>query len=312
MTQPNSAIRFKQGAYLGPYQIEHLIASGGMGEVYRARDTRLDRAVALKVLGPSFTMDSDRMARFTREARTMALLNHPNIVAIYDMGSEAGTPYVVSEFLQGSTLRRRLRDGALSVRSAITFALDIVGGLVAAHGAGVVHRDLKPENVFITRDHRVKILDFGLAKCRSERVAAPSNDSAVSTQPGMLLGTVGYMSPEQVRGDKTDHRSDIFSVGVVLHEMISGVAPFRGDSAIETMYAILKEETPVLPDRRGAVPDALGDVVDHCLEKDADERFQSAKDLAFALRLVGRSARPVRRLRGPRRFLANLWRGAAI
>jgi serine/threonine protein kinase len=283
------------GAHLGPYQVEHLVATGGMGEVYRARDTRLNRPVALKVLTPTVALDPDRLARFAQEARTMALLNHPNIVTVYDVGSQAGTPFVVSEFLQGWTLRRRLKNGALSVRAAISCALDIISGLIAAHGAGVVHRDLKPENVFITRDNRVKILDFGLAKCRRDSRRPLENDSALSTEPGILLGTVGYMSPEQVRGDTTDHRSDIFSVGVMLHEMISGAAPFRGDSAIETLHAILKEETPPLQDRGGDVPDELSEVVTHCLEKDMDDRFQSARDLAFTLALVSRSTKLERR-----------------
>jgi serine/threonine protein kinase len=216
----------------------------------------------------------------------------------------------VSEFLQGWTLRRRLKNGALSVRAAIACALEIVGGLIAAHGAGVVHRDLKPENVFITRDNRVKILDFGLAKCQRDSLRPPANDSAKSTEPGILLGTVGYMSPEQVRGDKTDHRSDIFSVGVMLHEMISGVAPFRGDSAIETMYAILKEETPALQDRAGEVPDELGDVVNHCLEKDANDRFQSARDLAFTLALVSRATKLERRRHSSRRLFGHWFRAA--
>ena len=295
------------GSHLGPYEVEHIIASGGMGEVYRARDTRLNRSVALKVLSPSFTTDADRLARFAQEARTMALLNHPNIVAVYDVGSQSGLPFVVSELLHGATLRRRLREGALSVRAALAYALEIAGGLVAAHGVGVVHRDLKPENVFLTRDNRVKILDFGLAKCRHETLGPPTSDSAKSTQPGVLLGTVGYMSPEQVRGHTTDHRSDIFSVGVMLHEMISGAAPFRGDSAIETMYAILREETPSLQDHAGSVPEEVEEVVGHCLEKNPDDRFQSATDLAFALQLVRRFTPAARPRNRSHRLLARLF-----
>ena len=290
------------GSQVGPYEVDSFIAKGGMGEVYRARDTRLNRQVALKVLAPSFTTDSDGLARFTQEARTTARLNHPNIVAVYDVGAHHGVPFVVSELLEGKTLRAHLRDGALTVRTAVAYGLEIAEGLIAAHDLGVVHRDLKPENVFITRENRVKILDFGLAKCRNQTLGPPTRDSSKSTRPGTLLGTVGYMSPEQVLGERTDHRSDIFSLGVMLHEMLSGVAPFRGESTVETLYAILKEETPVLQDRGGAVPDALGSVVEHCLEKNPSARFQSARDLAFTLGLFARPApsreRQVRRRRG--------------
>jgi serine/threonine protein kinase len=278
------------GSQLGPYEVDSFIAKGGMGEVYRARDTRLNRQVALKVLAPSFTTDTDGLARFTQEARTTARLNHPNIVSVYDVGAHCGVPFVVSELLGGKTLRARLRAGALPVRAAVAYGLEIAQGLIAAHDLGVVHRDLKPENVFITDENRVKILDFGLAKCRNQTLGPPSWDSSKSTQPGTLLGTVGYMSPEQVRGEPTDHRSDLFSLGVMLHEMISGIAPFRGDSTVETLYAILKDEPPLLQDCGGAVPDELGSVVEHCLEKTPRARFQSARDLAFTLDLVARSA----------------------
>src|SRR5713226_6275999 len=193
-------MNLESGSQLGPYQVDDLIARGGMGDVYRARDTRLNRNVALKVLSPSFTTDHLRLARFAQEARTTALLNHPNIVAVYDVGSYEGVPFVVSELLHGRTLRERLRDGALPVRLAFTYALEIARGLIAAHDLDVVHRDLKPENVFITEDERVKILDFGLAKCRNETLGFPHQNSSKSTQPGTLLGTVRYMSPEQVRG----------------------------------------------------------------------------------------------------------------
>ena len=221
------------GLQLGPYRIDSLIASGSTAEVYQARDTRLDRNVAVKVLVPGVAMDADRLARFAQEARATALLNHPNVVGLYDIGLHDGLPYVVSELLQGSTLREQLARGPLRVRVAVRQAIEIAHGLAAAHDAGIVHRDLKPENVFVTSEGRVKILDFGLAKCRKETLGLPHQDSSKSTQPGVILGTVGYMSPEQVRGTDIDERSDIFSVGVILHEMLSGVAPFRGESAIE-------------------------------------------------------------------------------
>jgi len=295
------------GSQLGPYEVHGFIAKGGMGEVYRARDLRLNRQVALKVLAPGANADAEGLARFTQEARTTARLNHPNIVSVYDVGAHEGVPFVVSELLEGQTLRDRLRDGALPTRSAVGYGLEITQGLIAAHDVGVVHRDLKPENVFITRENRVKILDFGLAKVRNQTLGPPRRDSGISTRPGMLLGTVGYMSPEQVRGDRTDHRSDIFSLGVMLHEMISGAPPFRGDSTVETLYAILKGEPPPLHDRNGPVTDALGSIVEHCLEKDPVGRFQSARDLAFTLDLVLRSVHAHRDTLGvQRRALASL------
>jgi serine/threonine protein kinase len=289
------------GSRLGPYEVDSLIASGGMGTVYRARDTRLNRPVALKVLAPSVTTDPVRLARFAQEARTTALLNHPNIVAVYDVGSECGMPYVVSELLRGETLRARLTHGALAVGVAIEHAVDVARGLVAAHDMGIVHRDLKPENLFVTVDGRVKILDFGLAKTRNEALGIPIAGSSESTQPGTILGTVGYMSPEQVRGVATDARADIFSLGVILHELIDGRAPFRRGSAIETLHAILKDDTPPLPQRAGVSPE-LEHVIRHCLEKVPDARFQSARDLAFVLGFTLRAPqrpeppRPARRL----------------
>jgi serine/threonine protein kinase len=280
---------------LGPYQVEGLIGKGGMGEVYRAHDTRLNRGVALKVLAASDPTDSERLARFTREARTTALVNHPNIVAVYDVGSHAGVPFVISELLDGETVRVKMREGALPLNVAVHYGLEIARGLVAAHQLGVVHRDLKPENIFITRDERVKILDFGLAKCRDETLGLLRRDSTISTGPGTILGTVGYMSPEQVRGMPTDHRSDIFSLGVILYEMIAGVPPFHGDSAVETLNAILKDDPPALryrEAREAPVPSELERVVRHCLEKVPDVRFQTARDLIFSLELT---LQPVRR-----------------
>ena len=260
-----------------------------MGEVYRARDTRLDRKVALKVLSPGATTDSERLMRFAREARTGAVLSHPNIVVVYDVGSQEGTPFVVSELLHGETVRERMKDGALSTPVAVRYALQVARGLGAAHKQGIVHRDLKPENIFITEDNRVKILDFGLAKYRAEALEA-LQDSTISTQPGILLGTVGYMSPEQVRGLPIDHRSDIFSLGVILYEMVSGAAPFTGESAVETLNAILKDDPPCLRHGEGKISAEVDRVIRHCLEKNPGMRFQSAGDLAFVFELVLRSA----------------------
>jgi serine/threonine protein kinase len=269
------------GSRLGRYEVDDLIASGGMGDVYRARDTQLNRAVALKVLATSVVNDPERLTRFTQEARTTALINHPNIVAVYDVGADGGMPYVVSELLHGGTLRSRMSHGPLPVHVAVEYALEIAHGLIAAHHLGVVHRDLKPENVFVTDDGRLKILDFGLAKCRNETLGLP-DDSSKSTQPGTILGTVGYMSPEQVKGAVIDERSDIFSLGVILYEMLAGRAPFERETPIETLYGILKDDVPPLP-RRPEATEELERVVRHCLEKSANERFQSARDLAFVL-----------------------------
>jgi serine/threonine protein kinase len=295
-------MRLEPGHRLGPYEVDSFLASGGMGDVYRARDTRLDRLVALKVLAPAVAADPDRLARFAQEARTTALVNHPNIVAVYDVGSDDGLPYVVSELLRGDTLRGRLKKEAVPVRTAIGYAAEIARGLVAAHHLGVVHRDLKPENIFITEDERLKILDFGLSKVRCGALGIPRDPSA-STTPGMLLGTVGYMSPEQVRGLSVDERADIFSLGVILHEMISGVAPFHGDSAVETLNAILKDDPPTLPDRAG-VSAEIERIIRHCLEKMPDMRFQTARDLVFVLDSAIRS--PQRQLYSPTRRARRL------
>jgi serine/threonine protein kinase len=218
------------GQKIGPYEVRGQIGAGGMGEVYKARDPRLGRDVAIKVLPASFSSDTDRLQRFAQEARAAAALNHPNILAIFDIGEDKGAPYVVSELLEGETLRDRLRSGALSNRKAIDFALQIAHGLTAAHEKGIVHRDLKPENLFITHDNRVKILDFGLAKLTRPEESASSGDAPtmqVATDPGVVRGTVGYMSPEQVRGKAADHRSDIFSFGSILYEMLSGKRAFH-------------------------------------------------------------------------------------
>jgi serine/threonine protein kinase len=278
------------GSRLGRYEVESLIGKGGMGEVYRARDALLNRAVALKVLIPNLVLDRDNLARFRLEAQTMALLSHPNIVAIYDVGTHDGLPFIVSELLEGTTLRERLCRGPIGVDEAVTYALEMARGLIAADCVDVVHRDLKPENVFITTQNRVKILDFGLAKSPELRALA-SRDTWVSTKRGLLFGTVGYMAPEQVDGEPADHRSDIFSLGVILYEMLAGKPPFRGESPVETLYAIAKHDPAPLRDRRRGVSAELDRVVTRCLEKRPDARFQSARDLAFALERAGCSTR---------------------
>ena len=231
------------GTKLGRYEIRSLLGAGGMGEVYLARDTRLGRDVALKILPAVFSTDEQRLHRFEQEAQAAGALNHPNIVAIYDVGTGEESPYVVSELLRGESLRELLAKNPLPARKAIDYALQIAQGLMAAHERGIVHRDLKPENLFVTTEGRVKILDFGLAKLTEPQIAAMINSDAptirVITDAGAVMGTAGYMSPEQVRGQAVDHRSDIFSFGVVLYEMLTGERPFRGESAVETMNAIL-------------------------------------------------------------------------
>jgi Tol biopolymer transport system component len=275
------------GTKFGPYEIQSAIGAGGMGEVYRARDTRLGRDVALKILSESFARDPERLRRFEQEARAVAALNHPNILALYDIGSQNGSPYLVSELLEGQTLREMLADCPLPSRKAGDYAAQIASGLAAAHEKGIVHRDLKPENLFITKDGRAKILDFGLAKL-TQGPAFGSKDSdgltltSSPTQAGLVMGTAGYMSPEQVRGETVDYRTDIFAFGAVLYEMVSGQRAFHRDTAPETMTAILKEEPPELADSKLFSP-ALDRIVHRCLEKRPEQRFQSAQDLAFAL-----------------------------
>lgn len=273
------------GTKLGPYEIQSLLGAGGMGEVYRAHDSRLDRTVAIKVLPASFSADRDRMQRFAQEARAAAALNHPNILSIFDIGDQQGAPYVVSELLEGETLRERLRSGVLSARKAIDYALQVARGLAAAHEKGIVHRDLKPENLFVSNDGRVKILDFGLAKLTRPEAVSGADAPTVHavTEPGLIMGTVGYMSPEQVRGQVADPRSDIFAFGAILYEMISGKRAFHGETSADTMSAILKEETPDLSETARNVPPGLERIVRHCLEKNPSQRFHSAGDLAFDL-----------------------------
>jgi eukaryotic-like serine/threonine-protein kinase len=275
------------GTKLGPYEILSALGAGGMGEVYRARDPRLGREVAIKVLPSGSAPDSEHLRRFEQEARATAALNHPNILAVFDIGSQDNSPYIVSELLEGATLRSRLISGPLPVRKAVDYALQIVRGLAGAHDHGIFHRDLKPENIFITRDGHVKILDFGLAKLTMPEPDAPGMSTQATldsvTGRGVLLGTLGYMSPEQCRGANIDARSDIFSFGAVLYEMISGQRAFRGDTTADTISSILKEEPHDLSSAGRDVPPLLERIVHHCLEKDPAARFQSARDVAFAL-----------------------------
>jgi hypothetical protein len=255
-----------------------------MGEVYRARDPRLGRTVAIKVLPASVSADASRRHRFEHEARTTGLLNHPNILVVYDVGDHEGAPYLVTELLDGETLRERLRAVAIPARKAVDYGLQVAHGLAAAHDKAVVHRDLKPENLFLTKDGVVKILDFGLAlhEVVTDRGDTRSPTLTRETGPGVVLGTVGYMSPEQARGETADHRSDIFSLGAVLYEMLTGRRAFHGDTAVETLNAILKQEPEEFaPELK--VPPGLDRVVRHCLEKKREDRFQSARDLAFEL-----------------------------
>jgi serine/threonine protein kinase/Tol biopolymer transport system component len=274
------------GTRLGRYEIRSQLGAGGMGEVYRARDLELGRDVAIKVLPSTFSTDRDRLHRFQQEACAAGALNHPNVLVVHDIGSHAGAPYVVSELLEGETLRKRIGGTPLGQRRAIDYALQIANGLAAAHEKGIIHRDLKPDNIFITNDGRAKILDFGLAKLTQldgDQAQTDIPTRRVDTDPGVVMGTVGYMSPEQLKGRAVDQRSDIFSFGAILYEMLSGRRAFHGDSAAETMSAILKEDPSELSDTNKTVSPALERIVNHCLEKNAELRFHSARDLAFAL-----------------------------
>jgi eukaryotic-like serine/threonine-protein kinase len=276
------------GTELGPYEILSPLGAGGMGEVYRARDTRLARDVAVKVLPEAVAKDEDRLRRFAQEARAVAALNHPNILSVHDIGAFEGTHYIVTELLEGSTLRDKLALGPIPARRATEYAVQIAQGLAAAHEKRIVHRDLKPENLFITKEGRVKILDFGLAKYTAGPLRgsaeAETTASEALTSPGAVLGTAGYMAPEQVRGQASDHRSDIFALGAVMYEMFAGQRAFQRDSSIETMNAVLKDEPPqIAATPHGQNVPALQRVVDRCLEKEPSRRFQSAQDVGFAL-----------------------------
>jgi len=279
-------VALSSGTRLGAYEIIVAIGSGGMGEVYRATDPRLGRDVAIKVLPASLSNDPDRLRRFEQEARAAAALNHPNVLAVYDVGTHEASPYIVSELLTGATVRDRLNAGPLPVHKAIDTAVQVTRGLAAAHEKGIVHRDLKPENVFVTESGLVKILDFGLAKLTRPDPAL-SAESVVTrepdTRPGIVMGTVGYMSPEQVRGLQADHRTDIFAFGALLYELLAGRRAFDGNTNADVMTAILKEDAPDLRAAQRQIPPALVRIVDRCLEKSPAARFQSAGDLGFAL-----------------------------
>jgi len=274
------------GSNVGPYEIVSPIGAGGMGEVYRARDAALGRDVAVKILPAAFSEDPDRLRRFKQEAQAAAALNHPNILTIYHIGEHNGAPYIASELLEGESLRQRLQSGPLPVRKVTDFGIQIARGLAAAHDKGIIHRDLKPENIFVTKDGRAKILDFGLAKLTRPEQDGSGPDSQTLTgrsEPGFVLGTVGYMSPEQVRGQVAGAASDLFSFGAVLYECLAGRRAFRGDTAADTMSAILKEDPPETTQINQQVSPALERIIRHCLEKNPEERFQSARDVAFNL-----------------------------
>ncbi len=277
----------EKGLKIGPYEILAPLGAGGMGEVYRARDERLGRDVAVKVLPAEFADHPERVRRFEQEARAVAALNHPNILSIYDVGEHESAPYLVTELLEGESLREMLVEGPIPVRRAIDIGSQVAEGLAAAHEKGIVHRDLKPGNVFVTKEGRVKILDFGLARLvKGEGDSTPDSRAPTAdpgTKPGILLGTMGYMSPEQVKGRPADARSDIFSLGVMLHEMLTGERDFKGDSDAEIMTAILKEDPAPLSELDLKVPPVLERTIVHCLEKNPGRRFQSARDIGFAL-----------------------------
>jgi len=303
------------GARVGPYEIVALLGEGGMGQVYRARDERLSREVALKVVHADLAQDVERLRRFEHEAKAAGTLNHPNIVAVYDTGQHDGAPYIVSELLQGETLRDRIASGALGVRKAVDCGVQIARGLAAAHERGIVHRDLKPENLFLTRDGLVKILDFGIAKLGGPDEERAGTDvetlSRRGTSPGTMLGTVGYMSPEQVRGLPTDQRSDLFSFGAVLFEMLAGRRAFKGTTAADTLSAILRQDPTEALGDGPVIPPGLLRVVRRCLEKAPEDRFQSARDLAFALEGATAEVRTVAGEPRPAGRSSRVWKSVA-
>ena len=279
------------GQLFGHYRVLEKIGAGAMGDVFRARDERLGRDVALKLIRPSCSDNPDHLRRFEQEARAAAALNHPNIVAIYDVGFEGKTPYIVEELLEGRTLRQRLVAGPIPVRQTAGYALQIAHGLSAAHDRHIVHRDLKPENLFLTNDDRIKILDFGVAKLQPSAEENRSLESLTTvTKHGTVIGTVAYMSPEQLRGKPVDHRSDIFSFGAILYELLSGKRAFHGETEVDTMTAVLREEPPTANLDQAAIPTSYQEIVRHCVEKEPENRFQSAKDLVFALHTISGSS----------------------
>jgi eukaryotic-like serine/threonine-protein kinase len=278
--------RVEPGTRIGPYQVVELVATGGMGQVFKALDTRLGREVAIKILPPALASDEDRLRRFEQEARAAGMLNHPNIMAIYDVGTHEGAPYVVSELLQGQTLRELLDEAPLTPRKAVDLTIQTAHGLDAAHAKGIVHRDLKPDNLFVTDEGMLKVLDFGLAKLTPNAMMAGGAGKPQTTEAGIVFGTAGYMSPEQVRGKDVDRRSDIFAVGAILYEMVTGRRAFTAPTPVETLNSILKDEPAALAEADGTIPPVLERIMRRCLEKRAEERFQSARDLAFALEAV--------------------------
>jgi serine/threonine protein kinase/Tol biopolymer transport system component len=303
-----------RGVKLGPYEIVGPLGAGGMGEVYRARDTRLGRIVALKTLPGTFVDDRGRRNRFEKEARILGELNHPNILVVFDVGFELETAFFVSELLVGRTLRAVVVDGALPVSRAIEYALQIAHGLTAAHDKGIYHRDLKPENIFITSDDRVKILDFGLAKQVDLSVVTPGSETASDTltKIGALLGTPGYMAPEQVRGQQVDHRADIFTFGAIFYEMISGRRAFKGETPLETMNAILTQGPPSLNNKRPDLSASLQSIIWRCMEKKPERRFQCASDLAFAIEVLSKAPTSTSAVEPPDLRSRFLWAALAI
>jgi serine/threonine protein kinase/WD40 repeat protein len=314
-SSPALHVTLPAGTKLGEYEVKSLLGSGGMGEVYRARDSRLGRDVAIKILPSSLSADPERLRRFEQEARAAATLNHPNILAVFQMGTYEGAPYMVSELLEGESLRDQIKRGRLSVRKAIDYGVQIAHGLAAAHEKEIIHRDLKPENLFVTKDGRVKILDFGLAKLAQPQ--SSSNHSAPTftegTEAGVVMGTVGYMSPEQVRGQTADHRADIFSFGAILYEMLAGKRAFQKATSADTQSAILNEDPPEVSKSVPDVSPSMQRVVHRCLEKNQEQRFQSASDLAFALDAVSETSGNAGVVSNKRlRSRSKLWAMAAV
>src|ERR1035438_6367261 len=307
------------GSRVDSYEIIAPLGAGGMGEVYRDRDLTLKRDVAIKVLPEYWSRDPERLRRFEQEAQATAALNHPNIVSIFHVGQYAGSPYIVTELLQGETLRDRLRKGPMRLQEVLDCGGEIRCGLAAAHDAGIVHRDLKPENIWVTKDGRIKILDFGLAKLDPNKAASPDGATVTirqETSPGHVLGTVGYMSPEQVRGQVADARSDIFAAGAILYEMLTGKLAFRKATSAETMTAILNEDPPTISQVAPSVPPGLQRVVNRCLAKSPEQRIQHATDLAFALESLsdfgGSTVRPFQDRSTPNRTEAWVLLAALI
>src|SRR5262249_9861225 len=311
----NEAPRLAPGTRLGPYEVLAPLGAGGMGEVYRARDERLGREVAVKVLGAAWATDADRLRRFEHEARAAGALNHPNLLGVFDTGQHDGHPYVVFELLDGSTLRQLVGQAALPARKAVDYAIQMAQGLAAAHEKGIVHRDVKPENLLVTRDGRVKVVDFGLAKLVPSLSPDPSRGDDPTkpaiTDVEVVLGTAAYMSPERVRGGPADHRADVFALGAVLYEMLAGRRAFSGETTAEVMTAILREDPSPLA--QPGLPPGLERVVRRCLEKRPEERFQSARDFAFALEAVFEAGAPALegRARGSERRRRNFLRAGA-